>query len=118
LNTRSLGVLGGTATRHAPGQQQQPTLGRSTKEKRRPKDSVIEKLRLKNFTLKEQRARFKKKKWATCCTASIIDFHQLQIENKQHVDKTEERNGKSRNGLLKSEVTRGNMAHASSDRMI
>ena len=67
---------------------------RYMEEKLRLKDSVIEKLRLKNNSLKQQ---FKKlqgqlqQKQETGDVLHYIDFHQLQIENKQYAAKIEER---------------------------
>ena len=58
-------------------------------------DGVIEKLRLKNATLKSQVNKVElqlSQKQETGDTLHYIDFHQLQIENKQFVAKIEERN--------------------------
>ena len=68
---------------------------RYLEEKLKAKDSMIEKLRLKNATLKSQIHKVEKQ---LCQKEEIgdvlhyIDFHQLQIENKQYVAKIEERN--------------------------
>lgn len=58
-------------------------------------DGVIEKLRLKNSTLKSQIHKIEhqlSQKEEVGDVLHYIDFHQLQIENKQHVAKIEERN--------------------------
>jgi len=58
-------------------------------------DSVIEKLRLKNSTLKSQITKIEvqlAQKEEVGDSLHYIDFHQLQIENKQFVLKIEERN--------------------------
>lgn len=68
---------------------------RYMEEKLRQKDALIEKLRLKNATLKSQaqkidaQLRYKEEMGDAF---HYIDFHQLQIENKQFVAKIEERN--------------------------
>lgn len=64
-------------------------------EKLKAKDSVIEKLRLKNATLKSQIHKVESQlsqKEEIGDVLHYIDFHQLQIENKQYVAKIEERN--------------------------
>lgn len=58
-------------------------------------DAVIEKLRLKNSTLKSQISKLEAtlaQKEEVGDALHYIDFHQLQIENKQYVAKIEERN--------------------------
>lgn len=58
-------------------------------------DAVIEKLRLKNSTLKAQISKLEStlaQKEEVGDALHYIDFHQLQIENKQYVAKIEERN--------------------------
>lgn len=58
-------------------------------------DAVIEKLRLKNSTLKAQISKLEAtlaQKEEVGDALHYIDFHQLQIENKQYVAKIEERN--------------------------
>lgn len=58
-------------------------------------DAVIEKLRLKNSTLKSQINKIETQlaqKEEIGDSLHYIDFHQLQIENKQYVVKIEERN--------------------------
>lgn len=68
---------------------------RYLEEKLKSKDSIIEKLRLKNATLKSQIYKVEKQlnqKEEIGDVLHYIDFHQLQIENKQYVAKIEERN--------------------------
>lgn len=68
---------------------------RYLEEKLKAKDSMIEKLRLKNATLKSQIHKVEKQlsqKEEIGDVLHYIDFHQLQIENKQYVAKIEERN--------------------------
>ena len=68
---------------------------RHLEEKLKSKDSMIEKLRLKNATLKSQIHKVEKQlsqKEEIGDVLHYIDFHQLQIENKQYVAKIEERN--------------------------
>ena len=58
-------------------------------------DGIIEKLRLKNSTLKSQITKIEAQliqKEEVGDVLHYIDFHQLQIENKQYVAKIEERN--------------------------
>jgi len=58
-------------------------------------DAIIEKLRLKNSTLKGQINKIEiilSQKEEVGDALHYIDFHQLQIENKQYVTKIEERN--------------------------
>jgi DNA repair exonuclease SbcCD ATPase subunit len=58
-------------------------------------DSVLEKLRLKNFALKSQINKIEhqlSQKEEIGDILHYIDFHQLQIENKQYVAKIDERN--------------------------
>ncbi len=68
---------------------------RYMEEKFKSKHSIIEKLRLKNATLKSQIYKVEKQlnqKEEIGDVLHYIDFHQLQIENKQFVAKIEERN--------------------------
>mmetsp|Transcript_6187 Transcript_6187/g.9329 ORF Transcript_6187/g.9329 Transcript_6187/m.9329 type:complete len:342 (+) Transcript_6187:99-1124(+) len=68
---------------------------RYLEEKLKSKDSMVEKLRLKNATLKSQIHKVEKQlsqKEEIGDVLHYIDFHQLQIENKQYVAKIEERN--------------------------
>lgn len=74
-------------------------------EKLRQKDAVV-KLRLKNATLKSQAQKIDaqlRHKEEMGDALHYIDFHQLQIENKQYVAKIEERNEE----LLKLKQTTG-----------
>ncbi|KAJ0401839.1 hypothetical protein ATCC90586_008558 [Pythium insidiosum] len=80
---------------------------RYMEEKLRQKDAIIEKLRLKNATLKSQAQKIDaqlRHKEEMGDALHYIDFHQLQIENKQYVAKIEERNEE----LLKLKQTTGN----------
>lgn len=64
-------------------------------ERLKSKDAVIEKLRLKNSTLRTRIAKLKsqlKQKQEVGGVLHYIDFHQLQIENKQYLARIEERN--------------------------
>jgi chromosome segregation ATPase len=68
---------------------------RYMEEKLRQKDAIVEKLRLKNATLKSQAQKIDaqlRHKEEMGDALHYIDFHQLQIENKQYVAKIEERN--------------------------
>lgn len=79
---------------------------RYMEEKLRQKDAVVEKLRLKNATLKSQAQKIDaqlRHKEEMGDALHYIDFHQLQIENKQYVAKIEERNEE----LLKLKQTTG-----------
>lgn len=70
-------------------------------------DAVIEKIRLKNVTLKVQKNKLHqqlKQKEEMGEVLHAIDFDQLQIENKQYLLKIEERNAE----LLKLKMTAGN----------
>ncbi|KAJ3128583.1 hypothetical protein HK098_004009 [Nowakowskiella sp. JEL0407] len=76
-------------------------------DKLRSKDAVIEKIRLKNATLKMQKNKLHlqlKQKEEMGEVLHAIDFDQLQIENKQYLGKIEERNSE----LLKLKMTAGN----------
>merc|ERR1712139_221119 len=67
----------------------------------------MEKLRLKNATLKSQIQKVEtqlKQKEEMGDVLHYIDFHQLQIENKQYMARIEERN----QDLLKLKMTTGN----------
>jgi len=80
---------------------------RYMEDKLRQKDAIIEKLRLKNATLKSQAQKVDaqlRQKEEMGDVLHYIDFHQLQIENKQYVAKIEERNDE----LLKLKMTTGN----------
>ncbi len=75
-------------------------------DKLRQKDAIIEKLRLKNATIKSQIQKVSaqlKQKEEMGDVLHYIDFHQLQIENKQYIAKIDERNQE----LLKLKMTTG-----------
>jgi chromosome segregation ATPase len=77
-------------------------------------DAVIEKLRLKNSTLKSQIAKIEaqlSQKEEIGDVLHYIDFHQLQIENKQYVAKIEERNDE----LLQVKLSTGKTIQALND---
>jgi hypothetical protein len=79
---------------------------RYMEDKLRAKDAVIEKLRLKNSALKglvQKVDAALRQKEEMGDVLHYIDFHQLQIENKQYVAKIEERNQE----LLKLKMTTG-----------
>ena len=79
---------------------------RYMEEKLRQKDAMVEKLKLKNQTLKTQLGKVDaqlRQKEEMGDVLHYIDFHQLQIENKQYVAKIEERNQE----LLKLKMTTG-----------
>merc|ERR1712086_1073387 len=85
---------------------------RYMEDKLRQKDSIIEKLRLKNATLKSQAQKVDaqlRQKEEMGDVLHYIDFHQLQIENKQYVAKIEERNQE----LLKLKMTTGSTVQVS-----
>lgn len=76
-------------------------------DKIKSKDAVIEKVRLKNATLKVQKNKLHlqlKQKEEMGEVLHAIDFDQLQIENKQYLTKIEERNAE----LMKLKMTAGN----------
>lgn len=80
---------------------------RYMEEKLRQKDSIVEKLRLKNATLKTQGQKVDaqlRQKEEMGDVLHYIDFHQLQIENKQYLSKIEERNDE----LLQLKMMTGN----------
>ncbi|KAL3898036.1 MAG: hypothetical protein SGCHY_003014 [Lobulomycetales sp.] len=75
-------------------------------DKIRAKDTIIEKVRLKNATLKVHKNKLHlqlKQKEEMGEVLHVIDFDQLQIENKQYQTKIEERNGE----LLKLKKSAG-----------
>ena len=77
-------------------------------------DAIIEKLRLKNAALKGQQSKVEvilAQKEEVGDVLHYIDFHQLQIENKQYVAKIEERNDE----LLNLKVTTGKTIQALND---
>ena len=70
------------------------------------KDAVIEKLRLKNTTLRNQIQKMEQQllqKEEMGEVLHVIDFDQLKIENQQYLEKIEERN----NELLRLKLTTG-----------
>uniref|UniRef100_A0A7S1TXK9 Cilia- and flagella-associated protein 263 n=1 Tax=Phaeomonas parva TaxID=124430 RepID=A0A7S1TXK9_9STRA len=72
----------------------------------RARDAQIEKLRLKNTTLRNQIAKAEaqlRQKEEMGDVLHYIDFHQLQIENKQYLQRIEERNAE----LLRLKMTTG-----------
>ena len=76
---------------------QPPTLpfARFMEEKLRQKDTSIEKLRLKNSTIKAQIAKMEQMlahKEEMGEVLHLVDFDQLKIENQQYLEKIEERN--------------------------
>ncbi len=83
-------------------------------DKLRNVDAVIEKLRLKNSTIKSQLTKVEaqlNQKQEVGDALHYIDFHQLQIENKQYVAKIDERNEE----LLQVKVTAGRTIQALND---
>ncbi|CAM9766585.1 unnamed protein product [Ascophyllum nodosum] len=79
---------------------------RYMEEKLRQRDAMSEKLRLKNTALKGQLQKVEvqlRQKDDVGDALHYIDFHQLQIENKQYISRLEERNGE----LLKLKTTTG-----------
>ncbi len=84
---------------------------RYMEDKLRQRDAMIEKLRLKNATLKTQKTKVEaqlRQKEEMGDVLHYIDFHQLQIENKQYVQRIEERNEE----LLKLKLTTGTTVQA------
>ncbi|KAI9140128.1 hypothetical protein BKA69DRAFT_1029830 [Paraphysoderma sedebokerense] len=82
---------------------------RYIEEKLRAKDSIIEKLRLKNSTLKTQQNKLHlqlRQKEEMGEVLHAIDFDQLKIENQQYLAQIEERNKE----LLTLKLTAGNVA--------
>jgi hypothetical protein len=70
------------------------------------KDSVIEKLKLKNTSLKTQISKLEQQlqqKEEMGEVLHVIDFDQLKIENQQYLERIEERN----NELLRLKLTTG-----------
>ena len=77
------------------GKTQAEKLARWMEEKLKGKDATIEKLRLKNSSLRTAISKLKgqlKQKEEMGGVLHYIDFHQLQIENKQYLARIEERN--------------------------
>eukprot|EP00903_Cladosiphon_okamuranus_P017129 g15780.t2 len=84
---------------------------RYMEDKLRQRDAMTEKLRLKNTTLKGQLQKVEgqlRQKDDMGDALHYIDFHQLQIENKQYVSRIEERNDE----LLKLKLTTGKTVQA------
>ncbi len=80
-------------------------------DKLKQKDALVEKLRLKNVTLKSLIQKVDtqlKQKEEMGDVLHFIEFHQLQIENKQDIAKIEERNKE----LLKLKTTTGSTVQA------
>lgn len=80
---------------------------RYMEDKMKDREADIERLRLKNVTLKNQIKKVGsqlKQKEEMGDVLHYIDFHQLQIENKQHLAKIDERNQE----LLKLKMSTGN----------
>jgi len=95
-------VVGGESMR--TGRTKAETVTEYMDEKLRTREMAVEKLKLKNQTLKTsvQRAELDlKTKEETGDVLHYIDFHQLQIENKQHVSKLDGLNAE----LLRLKVT-------------
>ena len=77
-------------------------------EKLRIRDSMVDKLNLKNASLKQQISKLENQlqhKEEMGEVLHVIDFDQLKIENQQYLEKIEERN----NELLKLKLTTGNI---------
>ncbi|KAJ1618271.1 hypothetical protein T492DRAFT_604584 [Pavlovales sp. CCMP2436] len=80
---------------------------RYMEDKQRTKDAAIEKLRLKNQTLKAQIQKIEQQlqlKEEMGEVLHVIDFDQLKIENQQYLEKIEERNSE----LLRLKLSTGN----------
>ena len=72
----------------------------------RSKDILVEKLKLKNQTLKSQRENLKhraQQKEEMRDMLHVVDFDQLKIENQQYLERIEEKNAE----LLQVKVTTG-----------
>ncbi|GBG72983.1 hypothetical protein CBR_g12701 [Chara braunii] len=79
---------------------------RYLEDKLRGKDALVEKLKLKNITLKSQTQRYEqqlRQKEEMGEVLHVVDFEQLKIQNQQHLQKIEERN----NELLRLKITTG-----------
>eukprot|EP00163_Fabomonas_tropica_P032100 TRINITY_DN7915_c0_g3_i5.p1 TRINITY_DN7915_c0_g3~~TRINITY_DN7915_c0_g3_i5.p1 ORF type:complete len:246 (-),score=87.61 TRINITY_DN7915_c0_g3_i5:723-1460(-) len=80
---------------------------RYMEDRMRARDALVAKLQLKNVTLKSQIRKMElqlSQKEEMGEVLHAIDFHQLEIENKQYLEKIEERN----NELLHLKLTTGN----------
>lgn len=101
-------VVGGENMR--TGKTMAEKMTRYMEEKLRQRDSLIEKLRLKNATIKAQMNKVEahlRQKEEMGDVLHYIDFHQLQIENKQYLSRIEERNAE----LLRLKTTTGKTVH-------
>lgn len=97
-------VVGGENMR--TGKTMAEKLTRYMEDKLRQRDSLVEKLRLKNATMKTQLHKVDaqlRQKDEMGDVLHYIDFHQLQIENKQFISNIEDRNGE----LLRLKSTSG-----------
>lgn len=84
---------------------------RYMEEKLRHKDMYIEKMKLKNASIKGSMNKIEqqlKQKEEMGDVLHYIDFHQLQIENKQYIDKIEQRSAE----LLQLKMTTGKTVQA------
>jgi len=94
------------AENYRTGKTMAEKMVRYMEEKLRAKDTMIEKLRLKNVTLKTQIQKMEQQlqqKEEMGEVLHVIDFDQLKIENQQYLEKIEERN----NELLRLKLTTG-----------
>uniref|UniRef100_A0A6U5BNP3 Cilia- and flagella-associated protein 263 n=2 Tax=Hemiselmis andersenii TaxID=464988 RepID=A0A6U5BNP3_HEMAN len=92
----------------APGKPISEKVLHYLEDKLRTKDSVVDKLTLKNAALKQQILKLENQlqhKEEMGEVLHVIDFDQLKIENQQYLEKIEERN----NELLKLKLTTGNI---------
>lgn len=83
---------------------------RFMEDKQRSKDAALEKLRLRNQSLKAQIQKVEQQlaqKEEAGEVLHVIDFDQLKIENQQYLEKIEERNSE----LLRLKLTTGNAVH-------
>lgn len=74
-------------------------------------DALIEKLKLKNKSIKAQRDKLKQRvdqKEAMSDALHVVDFDQLKIENQQYLERIEEKNAE----LLQVKVTTGRTVQA------
>lgn len=101
-------VVGGENMR--TGKTMAEKMTRYMEEKLRQRDGLIEKMRLKNATIKAQMNKVEahlRQKEEMGDVLHYIDFHQLQIENKQYLSRIEERNEE----LLRLKTTTGRTVH-------
>ncbi|XP_065828512.1 cilia- and flagella-associated protein 263-like [Oscarella lobularis] len=95
------------AINHRTGKVSAERVARYIEDKLRSRDALMEKLRLKNSTLKVQKKKLQlqlKQKEEMGEVLHEVDFRQLQIENKQYQSKIEERNQE----LLRLKLKAGN----------